>query len=202
VLEWRSVEQNADGDTIDLRKLQTGDLVPKAARMLMETGFVDSVLLRHPIEPAIVRSLELLEVELAPIQGDLPEVSALSTRIVKVLDPKNPLTANLSVLKRAVIRLQVDDAQSEAVAAIMCGVWVIQQAIGGTHGNYEYYPYELSLRSVKSTWKALVERINQALDQAAVDFQLPDELDDVVGARESWFDAAEYWRDWERQSST
>ena len=101
------------------------------------------------------------------------------------------------------MRLQVDDAQSEDVAAVVSGLWIIQQEIGGTRYNnlFTRYVYETSgLQSGKRLWKVLVERINQALDKAAADFQLSDVLDDVVGARDSWFDACEYWRDWERQS--
>ena len=136
--------------------------------------------------------LEYPKTSIAAIKGDISEIYGIKTRIVTIFDPKSPMAEVHNILVKAIekiISAGVELADLEDFVLLYWGINLLVTACVNI-GNREY-------GEINNFWKLAVPQINSVLKNMAIDEQLLDNLENVVGKASNWFDASKYWLDWE-----
>jgi hypothetical protein len=134
------------------------------------------------------------DVLVAEIEGDIKDVKAVRTRLAAVLAPGSDWAKLWSSLRSGVLELHGKVSLTEFVT-IWCIAMVIHSVFTGRRmGSLGLFGRGISLQLF---WKELLAELEDSGRFQALGIQLPDDIQDLQ-AREYWFDATQYWLDWDR----
>ncbi len=129
------------------------------------------------------------DVFIAEIQGDVKEVRAVKTRIGTILAKGSRWAELWSNCRAGVFQLH-GDVGLEEFAIFWTMVSVIRTMFMDPHSLYIVAPLHL-------LWPQLKGEFNDIPAFRSLEIELPDDLNEL-GTREYWFDARQYWLDWDK----
>ena len=133
----------------------------------------------------------------APIEGDIDTVFGIKTRIVTVLMPESEPANVWALLMNKIAELSSNGTQLESLASLLVGSNFFSEACGYVEeGVVRTSRENADKRLYYNLWRDWVQADNNILKDLGIDKELPEDLGDIMGDEENWFNASKYWRDW------
>lgn len=154
--------------------------------------------------------LDLKAWPVARVEGDAPEVNGVITRIVTVLSNDKELGKTYQLISKGLsdpsLMGTVDEITlllARAIINAACSLAATQvDSEPSRYGRplsarYDHNETRRTRRGLASTWRDLHSDVASVLQKVGLPHTLDGQLEDLVGDYSNWFDASNYWRDWE-----
>ena len=141
------------------------------------------------------------------IIGDIKGIRGIGCDNLSILDENSDIGQLWLFVKRKIIEISNTSFDSETLGwLLICGTFIAncildeRFLIMSTPSNSLFLRSEERefARSLKQTWRDIVIDMPDLLknDQDQVSMFINLDLEDLLGSRENWFDASDYWWDW------
>lgn len=198
VVKW----QKKENDLIEDLYITSEDLRSFVLGKFYEYGITDqrnSYSSRSILAQFNTEDKDLIDINfpLAKLSGDIPEIIGVKSRMGVIISKDSFLSASLTALQQCINKTLVaksDDIYQLHFARIIIYLLCIKAS---NPRNESYMSEKATAPQLKTIWREIFLKINTLLKKNEIPYMFSDNLDELIGDKENWFNASRYWLDWD-----
>jgi hypothetical protein len=204
MVKWIAMKSNSKSYTPqndNQKVINVEPLIQKLSEILVNRRIAQDLLFR--IERIVLDALD--KILIAPIKGDIKSIRGVNTKVATVIEINSPLSRAWKELSTIINEYSSYESKGEEYFWVILGAATLlagctkDESLGEMFGKQRYWSRQPRVSKVmKEIWSEMINyfRRDNHVKKLELTTVLSQELSELMGDDDNWFDAASYWWNW------